>query len=360
MGIYEKLETRLAGRAAAGLLKTERIITSRQGAEIRIEGREDPVLNFCANNYLGLANHPRVVEAARATLDTYGYGLSSVRFICGTQAIHKRLEERISNFLGTEDTILYTSCFDANGGLFESVLDAEDAVISARLNHASIIDGVRLAKCRRFTYAESDPGDLERALKEAGGGGGKLVITDGVFSMDGILAPLDRIAPVAEANRALLAVDDSHATGFVGAGGRGTGEHFGVKPDVITSTLGKALGGASGGFASGRKTLVEWLRNSSRPYLFSNSLAPSLVAGAMAALDVVESNEGGELRARLRENTARFRAAMTEAGFRIPDGDTPDRAGDARRRGAGYAHGGAPARVGHLRHRLQFSSGPEG
>ncbi len=323
MGIYGKLETKLAERAAAGLLKTERIITSSQGSEIRIEGRRDPVLNFCANNYLGLANHPRVVEAARKTLGTFGYGLSSVRFICGTQSIHKRLEERISEFLGMEDTILYTSCFDANGGLFESVLDPEDAVISARLNHASIIDGVRLAKCRRLTYVESDPGDLERTLREAGDGGEKLVITDGVFSMDGIFAPLDRIAPLTTEHRALLAVDDSHATGFVGPHGRGTGEHFGVEPDVITSTLGKALGGASGGFASGKKTLIEWLRNSSRPYLFSNSLAPSLVAGAVAAIDIVESGEGAELRARLSGNTARFRAAMGQAGFRIPEGIHP-------------------------------------
>jgi glycine C-acetyltransferase len=334
MAIYETLEQRLAERAAAGLLKTERIIASAQGTEIRIEGRAEPVLNFCANNYLGLANHPRVVAAARAELDRFGYGLSSVRFICGTQSIHKRLEERLAAFLGYEDAILYTSCFDANGGLFESLLGADDALISARLNHASIIDGVRLARCRRFTYVESDPADLERAFAEAGAGGEKIVVTDGVFSMDGILAPLDKLAPIAAARGALLVVDDSHATGFVGEGGRGTGEHFGVKPDVVTSTLGKALGGACGGFTAGRKPLIGWMRNSSRPYLFSNSLAPSLAAGAIAALDIVESDEGAELRARLRENTRRFRAAMRQAGFDVREGThpiVPVMLGDARK-----------------------------
>jgi glycine C-acetyltransferase len=333
MAIYEKLQQGLAERAAAGLLKTERIITSPQGAEIRIEGRAEPVLNFCANNYLGLANHPRVVAAARKTLDSFGYGLSSVRFICGTQAIHKQLEQRLSEFLETEDTILYTSCFDANGGLFESLLGPEDAIISARLNHASIIDGVRLTRCRRLTYIESDADDLKRALAEAGDPAEKIVVTDGVFSMDGILAPLDTIVPLAASHGALFAVDDSHATGFVGEHGRGTCEHFQVKPDVITSTLGKALAGASGGFASGKKVLIEWLRNNSRPYLFSNSLAPSLVAGAMAALDVIESNEGAELRDRLRANTQRFRTAMAQAGFEIPSGIhpiVPVMLGDAR------------------------------
>ncbi|MBI4874697.1 MAG: glycine C-acetyltransferase [Acidobacteria bacterium] len=334
MALYDKLQQRLSERAEAGLLKTERILTSAQGTEIRIQGRPEPVLNFCANNYLGLANHPSVTAAVRAALASYGYGLSSVRFICGTQAIHKQLEERISEFLGTEDTVLYSSCFDANGGLFESLLGSEDALISARLNHASIIDGVRLTKCRRLTYAESDPADLERALDEAGTEADKLVVTDGVFSMDGILAPLDRIAPLAAARGALLVVDDSHATGFIGPHGRGTGEHFGVRPDAVTSTLGKALGGAAGGFTSGKKVLVEWLRNSSRPYLFSNSLAPGLVAGAMAALDIVRSDEGDELRARLRDNTARFRAAMSQAGFQVPAGVhpiVPVMLGDARR-----------------------------
>jgi glycine C-acetyltransferase len=333
MTIYEKLDKQLAERASAGLLKTERIITSRQGTEIRIEGKAEPVLNFCANNYLGLANHPRVVAAAREALDSWGYGLSSVRFICGTQSIHKRLEERIAEFLGMEAAVLYTSCFDANGGLFESVLDTPDALISARLNHASIIDGVRLTKCRRLTYAESDPDDLERALNEAGPEAQKIVVTDGVFSMDGVLAPLDRLRPPTAAHGALLVVDDSHATGFVGPHGRGTGEHFGVQPDIITSTLGKALGGASGGFTAGRKIMVEWLRNSSRPYLFSNSLAPSLVAAAMAALDVVESDEGAELRGRLRQNTERFRTGMREAGFQMRAGVhpiVPVMLGDAR------------------------------
>jgi glycine C-acetyltransferase len=333
MTLYDKLDEKLSERAAAGLLKTERIIVSPQGTEIRIQGRAEPVLNFCANNYLGLANHPRVVAAARAAFDAFGYGLSSVRFICGTQSIHKRLEERISAFLGTEDTILYTSCFDANGGLFESLLGPEDALISARLNHASIIDGVRLARCRRFTYVESDPADLERALAEAGPGAEKIVVTDGVFSMDGILAPLDRVAALAAAHGALLVVDDSHATGFVGPRGRGTGEHYGVAPDVITSTLGKTLGGACGGFISGRRTLIAWLRNSSRPYLFSNSLAPALAAGAIAALDIVDSDEGAQLRARLDENTRRFRTAMRQSGFQVPDGIhpiVPVMLGDAR------------------------------
>jgi len=333
MTLYDKLDQKLSERAEAGLLKSERIIVSPQGSEIRIEGRSGSVLNFCANNYLGLANHPRVVAAARAAFDSFGYGLSSVRFICGTQAIHKRLEERISAFLGADDTILYTSCFDANGGLFESLLGQDDALISARLNHASIIDGVRLTRCRRLTYVESDPADLERALGEAGSQADKIVVTDGVFSMDGILAPLDRIAPLAAAHGALLVVDDSHATGFVGEHGRGTGEYFGVKPDVISSTLGKALGGACGGFVSGRKVLIEWLRNNSRPYLFSNSLAPSLAAGAMAALDVIESGEGAELRARLNENTRRFRTAMRQGGFDVRDGVhpiVPVMLGDAR------------------------------
>ncbi len=332
MPIYQTLQQRLDERASAGLLKTERILTSPQSPVVSIEGRAEPVLNFCANNYLGLANHPKVVDAARAALDRYGYGLSSVRFICGTQSIHKQLEERLSQFFGTEDTILYTSCFDANGGLFENILGAEDALISARLNHASIIDGVRLSKARRFTYLESEPDDLARILCGTGRGE-KMIVTDGVFSMDGILAPLNRIAPLAKVHNALLVVDDSHATGFIGPNGRGTGEHHGVQPDVITSTLGKALGGASGGFTTGRKVLVEWLRNSSRPYLFSNSLPPSLVAGAMAALDVVQSDEGAELRARLRENTQRFRSAMTEAGFNVPAGVhpiTPVMLGDAK------------------------------
>ncbi len=332
MSLYEKLQRSLEERAGTGMLKTERIITSAQSAEIRIQGRSAPVLNFCANNYLGLANHPRIVEACRKALDVWGYGLSSVRFICGTQAIHKQLEARISRFLGTEDTILYTSCFDANGGLFESMLGENDSLISARLNHASIIDGARLTKCRRLTYVECDPSDFARVLKEAGDGD-KVAVTDGVFSMDGILAPLDQLVPLAHEHGALMVVDDSHATGFIGERGRGTGEYYGADPDVITSTLGKALGGASGGFTSGKKVLVEWLRNSSRPYLFSNTLAPSLCAGALAALDIIESDEGAERRERLRENTRRFRTAMRQSGFDIPEGPhpiVPVMLGDAR------------------------------
>jgi glycine C-acetyltransferase len=332
MNLYQKLQDQLKERAAAGLLKNERIIVSSQSAELFLKGAPAPVLNFCSNNYLGLANHPKVVEACRHAVNVYGYGLSSVRFICGTQTIHKLLEERIAQFLGTEDTILYSSCFDANGGLFESMLGEEDSIVSARLNHASIIDGVRLSKTRRYTYAESDPADFERALKEAVGGN-TIAVTDGVFSMDGILAPLDKLAPIAQKHNALLVVDDSHATGFIGEYGKGTGEHCGVHPDVITGTLGKALGGAMGGFTTGKKILIEWLRNTSRPYLFSNSLTPSLVAGALAALDVVQSDEGAELRDRLRSNTARFRQAMTQLGFTIPDGVhpiTPVMLGDAR------------------------------
>jgi glycine C-acetyltransferase len=323
MELYERLRRGLAEKERAGLLKPERVIVSAQGSEIAVEGRDAPVLNFCANNYLGLAGHPKVLAAARRALDMYGYGLSSVRFICGTQRIHKQLEERLAEFLGMEDTLLYTSCFDANGGLFESLLGAGDAIVSARLNHASIIDGIRLCKARRMVYREDDAEDLDRALGEAGSQGVVAVVTDGVFSMEGTLAPLDRLVPVVQRHGALLAVDDSHATGFVGAGGRGTPERYDVQVDVITSTLGKALGGACGGFVSGKRELVDWLRNSSRPYLFSNSLAPSLVAGAMAALEIVASDEGAELRGRLEQNTARFRAAMREAGYDVPDGEHP-------------------------------------
>lgn len=338
MLIYQKLEAALKEREAAGLRKHERIIASSQATELFLSGSQQPVLNFCANNYLGLANHPRVREAARHAMNVYGYGLSSVRFICGTQKIHKQLEERIARFLGMEDAILYSSCFDANGGLFESMMGPEDAILSARLNHASIIDGVRLTKSRRIPYDERSPEDFERALKEAREGDTNqertlFAITDGVFSMDGILAPLDKLAPLARKYGALLGVDDCHATGFIGENGRGTGEHFGVEPDVITGTLGKALGGASGGFTAGRKPLVEWLRNTSRPYLFSNSVPPALVAGAMAALDVVESDEGAELRAQLQANTQHFRGAMRHAGFDVPDGThpiTPVMFGDAR------------------------------
>ena len=336
MDLYARLREGLQERERAGLRKFERVISSSQGTEIVIDppygGRETPVLNFCANNYLGLADHPTVIGAARRALDAYGYGLSSVRFICGTQRIHKQLEERMSEFLGTEDTLLYTSCFDANGGLFESMLGEQDTIVSARLNHASIIDGVRLSKARRLVYEGGDAADFDRVLGEAGSSGIVLAMTDGVFSMEGNLAPLDKLLPVAHRHGALLAVDDSHATGFIGEKGRGTPEHFGVEVDIITSTLGKALGGACGGFTSGRKDLIEWLRNTSRPYLFSNSLAPPLVAGALAALGVVQSDEGAELRGRLRANTARFRQSMREAGFQIPEGDhaiVPVMLGDA-------------------------------
>jgi glycine C-acetyltransferase len=338
MLIYKKLEAALEEREQAGLRKRERIIASSQAAELRLSGSHQPVLNFCANNYLGLANHPKVVEAAHLAMNVYGYGLSSVRFICGTQKIHKQLEERIAHFLGMEDAILYSSCFDANGGLLENMVGPEDAIVSARLNHASIIDGVRLTKSRRIPYDERNPGDFERALQEAREGDPnreKVVaaITDGVFSMDGILAPLDKLVPIAKKYEALLVVDDCHSTGFIGENGRGTGEHFGVQPDVITGTLGKALGGASGGFTAGKKVLVEWLRNTSRPYLFSNSIPPALVAGAMAALDIVESDEGTELRAQLQENTQQFRSSMRQAGFEVPEGThpiVPVMLGDAR------------------------------
>lgn len=338
MLIYEKLEAALREREGAGLRKRERVIASSQATELRLSGSSQPVLNFCANNYLGLANHPKVVEAAQLAINVYGYGLSSVRFICGTQKIHKQLEERIARFLGMEDCILYSSCFDANGGLFENMVGAEDAIVSARLNHASIIDGVRLTKSRRVPYDERSPEDFERALKQAREGDPShqhtiVAVTDGVFSMDGILAPLDRLVPIARKYGALLAVDDCHATGFIGESGKGTGEHFGVQPDVITSTLGKALGGASGGFTAGKHVLVEWLRNTSRPYLFSNSIPPSLVAGAMAALEVVESDEGTQLRSQLQENTQQFRTSMRHAGFDVPEGThpiAPVMLGDAR------------------------------
>lgn len=338
MLIYQKLEAALQEREAAGLRKRERIIATSQATELMLSGSTQPVLNFCANNYLGLANHPKVIEAAHLAMNVYGYGLSSVRFICGTQKIHKQLEERIARFLGLEDCILYTSCFDANGGLFENMVGAEDVIVSARLNHASIIDGVRLTKSRRVPYDERSAADFERALQEARDGDPQqqrtvVAVTDGVFSMDGILAPLDQLAPLAQKYGALLAVDDCHATGFIGENGRGTGEHFGVQPDVITGTLGKALGGAVGGFTAGRQVLVEWLRNTSRPYLFSNSIPPSLVAGAMAAFDIVESDEGAQLRAQLQENTQQFRTSMRHAGFDVPEGThpiAPVMLGDAR------------------------------
>jgi len=306
---------------SAGMTKRERVITGPQGAEIHTE--DGDALNFCANNYLGLSSHPRILAAARRALDEYGYGLSSVRFICGTQSIHRELERRIAEFLRLEAAILYTSCFDANGGLFEVLLGAEDAVISDELNHASIIDGIRLSKVTRHRYRHADLADLERCLRESSGARFRLVVTDGVFSMHGDLAPLPGICDLCEEHRAILVVDDSHATGFIGAGGRGTPEHFGVegRVDIVTSTLGKALGGASGGFTAGSREVVELLRQRSRPYLFSNSLPPPIVAAGLEVLDLIR--EEPERLARSRSNTKRFREAMTRAGFSIAPGIHP-------------------------------------
>jgi len=305
----------------AGLWKPERVIGSPQCANVAVLERE--VLNLCANNYLGLADDPRVVAAAHEALDRWGYGLASVRFICGTQEIHKELESGLSDFLGTEDTILYSSCFDANGGIFEALFDERDAIISDALNHASIIDGIRLCKARRFRYANRDMADLEAQLKEASSARYRIVVTDGVFSMDGYLAPLPDICSLAERYNALVMVDDSHAVGFVGAGGRGTPEHFEVmgRIDAITGTLGKALGGASGGYVSGRRELVAMLRQRSRPYLFSNSVAPPIVAASSKVLELMRS--ASDLREKLRENTAFFRRRMAEEGFDILPGEHP-------------------------------------
>ena len=315
----------------SGLYKEERVISSPQGPMIRVATGD--VLNFCANNYLGLSSHPQIIAAARDGLERRGFGLSSVRFICGTQDIHKQLEESVSHFLGTEDTVLYGSCFDANGGLFETLLTDEDAVISDELNHASIIDGVRLSKARRFRYRNADPRDLEAKLKEASGARIRLVATDGVFSMDGTFAPLDAICDLADRYQALVMVDDSHATGFVGETGRGTPELWGVRErvDIVTSTLGKAMGGASGGFTSGRKEIVALLRQRSRPYLFSNTLAPSVVAAGLKAIDLLSSTS--ELKTRLEGNTRYFRETMAARGFQIREGThpiVPIMLGDAR------------------------------
>ena len=320
--ILEDLARRTEELREAGLFKAERVITSVQGARISVAGGGE-VLNFCANNYLGLAGDPRLTEAAHKALDRWGYGLSSVRFICGTQGVHKELEERLSGFLGTDDTILYSSCFDANGGLFETLLGAEDAVISDALNHASIIDGVRLCKARRFRYASNDMADLEMRLREAADCRYRLIVTDGVFSMDGHIADLKTICDLADKYDALVMVDDSHAVGFMGENGRGSHEHCGVmgRVDIITGTLGKALGGASGGYTSGRKEIVEWLRQRSRPYLFSNTLAPVIAATSLAVLDLIR--EEPQLRVRLEENSRYFRAAMTEAGFTLAPGEHP-------------------------------------
>ena len=311
----------LADIRAKGLYKTERRLLSPQQAEIQVtQGR---VLNLCANNYLGLANHPRIIEAASRGLQTHGYGMASVRFICGTQQIHKDLEGAISAFLRTEDTILYGSCFDANGGLFEVLLDEQDAVISDALNHASVIDGIRLCKAKRLRFAHSDMQDLEAKLNEARTCRLRLIATDGVFSMDGDLAKLDRIVQLAERYEAAVMVDDSHATGVIGATGRGTPDHFGVanRIDIVTSTLGKTLGGATGGFTTGSANIVDLLRQRSRPYLFSNALPPAVAAGALQALALVK--EGDELRARLRENATFFRARLSHLGFRLIEGDHP-------------------------------------
>ncbi|MQA81128.1 MAG: glycine C-acetyltransferase [Streptosporangiales bacterium] len=319
--VRDDLRGRLDDIEAQGLYKAERVIGTPQRASIGVGGSD--VLNLCANNYLGLADHPAVIAAAHAALDEWGFGMASVRFICGTQRIHKDLEQRLSRFLGTDDTILYGSCFDANAGLFETLLDDSDAVISDALNHASIIDGVRLCKARRLRYANRDMAELEKCLREAGDARHRLIATDGVFSMDGYLAPLPEICDLAERYDAMVMVDDSHAVGFVGPTGAGTPDMLGVRDrvDVVTGTLGKALGGASGGYTSGRAEIVEYLRQRSRPYLFSNSVAPSIVGSSLAVLDLLESS--GDLRDRLRDNTAYFREAMTSAGFDVLPGDHP-------------------------------------
>ena len=305
----------------SGLYKTERTITSPQGAEIMVNGKT--VLNFCANNYLGLSSHPRVIEAAHAAIESHGYGMSSVRFICGTQDIHKELEQKIAQFLGTEDSILYAACFDANGGVFESLFNENDAIISDALNHASIIDGVRLCKAQRFRYEHNNMGDLEAKLKEAASLRSRIIVTDGVFSMDGTIAQLDKICDLADKYDAIVMIDECHASGFMGKTGRGTHEYRGVmgRIDIITGTLGKALGGASGGFTSGRKEIIEMLRQRSRPYLFSNTLAPSITGASIAVLNML--SETTELRDKLEKNTKYFRTKMTEAGFDIKPGEHP-------------------------------------
>jgi glycine C-acetyltransferase len=320
--VQQQVRAELDQIRSDGLFKTERVIVSPQGSSIRVEDGAE-VLNFCANNYLGLADDPRLVEAAKEALDRWGYGLASVRFICGTQDVHKQLERRISGFLGTADTILYSSCFDANGGLFETLLSDQDAVISDELNHASIIDGIRLCKARRLRYRNRDMADLEAQLRSCGDARRRLIATDGVFSMDGYVAPLAEICELAERYDAMVMVDDSHAVGVVGARGRGTPELHDVtdRVDIVTGTLGKALGGASGGYTSGRQEIIDLLRQRSRPYLFSNSVAPAVVGASLAVLDLLEG--GDDLRARLRENTAWFRSEMTSLGFDVLPGDHP-------------------------------------
>ncbi len=318
------LDAQLAELETAGLYKHERVIDSPQSAEIHVAG-DGSVLNFCANNYLGLANHPAIKAAAHEGIDRHGFGMASVRFICGTQDVHRELERRIARFLGTEDAILYGSCFDANGGLFETLLGEEDAVISDALNHASIIDGVRLSKAKRYRYANNDMADLEAQLKQARADGARhvLVATDGVFSMDGIVANLRAICDLADQHGAMVMVDDSHAVGFVGAKGRGTPEHCGVlgRVDILTGTLGKALGGASGGYTAGPKQVVAWLRNRSRPYLFSNTLMPAIAHASIQVLDLLQ--QGDDLREKLRRNAEQFRREMTKLGFRLAGAGHP-------------------------------------
>jgi glycine C-acetyltransferase len=320
--IQEELRRRLADIQTAGTWKTERVLSTSQGVRVRV-GQGDPVLNLCANNYLGLAQHPEVRKAARAALEDWGYGLASVRFICGTQDLHKTLEEALAGFLGMEETILYSSCWDANGGLFETLLTAEDAVISDELNHASIIDGIRLCKARRYRYRNNDMADLESRLREASDARFRLIATDGVFSMDGTVADLPALCDLADRYEALVMVDDSHAVGFMGAHGRGTHEYHGVmdRIDILTGTLGKALGGASGGYTSGRREIIELLRQRSRPYLFSNTVAPPVAGGALKAIELL--SESTELRDRLESNTRHFRAGLSRLGFDLVPGDHP-------------------------------------
>ena len=321
----EKFVERIGGEVmeikSSGLYKTERIISSQQGAEIEVNGKK--VLNFCANNYLGLSSNAEVIKAAHRAIDSHGYGMSSVRFICGTQDIHKILEKKLAEFLGTEDTILYAACFDANGGVFEPLFNEEDAIISDALNHASIIDGVRLCKAQRFRYEHNSMDDLERKLKEASSARSRIVVSDGVFSMDGTIAQLDRICELADKYNAIVMIDECHASGFMGKTGRGTHEFRGVmgRIDIITGTLGKALGGASGGFTSGRKEVIDMLRQKSRPYLFSNTLAPVITEASIAVLDMLSNTT--ELRDKLEKNTKYFRAKMTDAGFDIKPGEHP-------------------------------------
>lgn len=316
-----RIGTELAAIKEAGLFKSERVITSAQGAEITVNGQT--VINFCANNYLGLSSHPDVIAAAKKYVDYRGYGMSSVRFICGTQDIHKELEQKIAQFLGTEDTILYAAAFDANGGVFEPLFDAQDAIISDALNHASIIDGVRLCKAQRYRYEHNDMADLEAKLQEAAGARSRIIVTDGSFSMDGTIAQLDKICDLADKYDAIVMIDECHSSGFLGKTGRGTHEYRGVmgRVDIITGTLGKALGGASGGFTSGRKEIIEMLRQRSRPYLFSNTVAPSIVGASIAVLDLLSQTTA--LRDKLASNTQYFRSKMTEAGFDIKPGDHP-------------------------------------